>query len=257
LLRAIDSQFIIGSSYQYTFSQVTNGLLKRNSFYFNGLVDLSGFLAGLFTKESADNKKRIMNTAFNQYVKLEADFRYYRKLGLKSAWANRIITGYGIPYGNSRYLPYVKQFSIGGNNSLRAFRARTVGPGSYPLLATGSSFPDQTGDIKLEMNTEYRPHISGPLYGAVFLEAGNIWLANEDPFRPGAKFSKDFLKELAVGGGVGIRFDITLFVVRFDVGVPLREPWKSSPWLVNQIRLGEKEWRRDNIIYNLGIGYPF
>lgn len=257
LLRVIDSQFIIGSSYQYTLNQVTNGILKPNSFYFNGLVDLSGFLAGLFTKESADNKKRIMNSVFNQYVKLEADFRYYRRLGLKSAWANRIIAGYGIPYGNSRYLPYIKQFFVGGNNSLRAFRARTVGPGSYPLLASTESFPDQTGDIKLEFNTEYRPHISGPLYGAVFLDAGNIWLANEDPTRPGAKFSKNFLNELAIGGGVGIRFDITLFVIRFDVGIPLREPWQDSPWLLNQIRLGEKEWRRDNIIYNLGIGYPF
>lgn len=257
LRRVIDSQFIIGSSYQYTLNQITNGLLKRNSFFFNGLVDMSGFLAGLFTKEGADNKKRILNAAFNQYLKFEADFRYYRKLGLKSAWANRIITGYGIPYGNSDYLPYVKQFFIGGNNSLRAFRARTIGPGSYPLLALAESFPDQTGDIKLEMNTEYRPHISGPLYGALFIDAGNIWLANVDPARPGSAFSKDFLKELAIGGGAGIRFDITLFVIRFDVGIPLREPWKENPWLLNQIRLGQREWRRENIMYNLGIGYPF
>ena len=257
LRRVIDSQFVIGASYQYTLNQITNGLLKPNSFYFNGLVDVSGFLAGLFTKEGADNKKRIMNAAFNQYLKFEADFRYYRKLGLKSAWANRIIAGYGIPYGNSDYLPYVKQFFIGGNNSLRAFRARTIGPGSYPLLALSESFPDQTGDIKFEMNTEYRPHISGPLYGALFVDAGNIWLANEDPARPGAKFSKDFLKELAIGGGVGIRFDITLFVIRFDVGIPFKEPWKENPWLLNQIRLGQREWRRENIMYNLGIGYPF
>ena len=257
LLRSIDSQFIIGSTYQYTLNQITNGISKRNSFYFNGIIDLSGFLAGLITNEGADDQKRIMDAAFNQYVKLEADLRYYRKMGLKSAWANRIIMGYGIPYGNSKYLPYVKQFFIGGNNSLRAFRSRTVGPGTYPLLSTTESFPDQTGDIKLEINTEYRPHISGPLYGALFLEAGNIWLANEDPFRPGAKFSKDFLKELAVGAGAGIRFDITLFVIRFDIGIPLKEPWKENPWLLTQIELGEKEWRRENIMYNLAIGYPF
>lgn len=257
LLRIIDSQFVIGSTYQYTLNEIVNGLIKPNSFFFNGLVDLSGFLAGLLTKKGADDKKRIMNAAFNQYVKLEADFRYYRKLGLKSAWANRIITGYGIPYGNSQYLPYVKQFFIGGNNSLRAFRSRTIGPGTFPLLSTSGFFPDQTGDIKLEVNTEYRPHISGPLYGALFLEAGNIWLANEDPNRPGAKFSKDFLKELAMGGGVGIRFDITLFVIRFDIGIPIKQPWKENPWLLRQIRFGEKEWRRENIMYNLAIGYPF
>ena len=199
-----------------------------------------------------------MNAAFDQYIKLEADFRYYRKIGLKSAWANRIIAGFGRPYGNSRQLPYVKQFFIGGNNSIRAFRARTIGPGTYPLLATNNQFfPDQTGDMKLEINTEYRPHISGPLYGAFFIDAGNIWLANGDTSRPGAKFTKNFLNELAIGTGVGIRFDITLFVIRFDVGIPLKEPWKENPWLLNHIRLGQREWRRENLLYNLAIGYPF
>jgi outer membrane protein assembly factor BamA len=257
LRRVIDSQFIIGSTYQYTMNQITNGLLKPNSFYFNGLIDMSGFLAGLVTSRGANDQKRIMNAVFDQYIKLEADFRYYRKLGLKSAWANRIITGYGKPYGNSKYLPYVKQFFIGGNNSIRAFRSRTIGPGTYPLLSTNGSFADQTGDIKLEINTEFRPHISGPLYGAVFIDAGNIWLANEDPDRPGAKFTKNFLKELAIGTGVGIRFDITLFVIRFDIGIPIKEPWKENPWLLSQIRLGKAEWRRENIMYNLAIGYPF
>jgi outer membrane protein assembly factor BamA len=257
LLRVVDSQFIIGSTYQYNMNQATNGLLKTNSFYFNGLVDMSGFLAGLFTSKGADNQKRILGADFNQYIKLEADFRYYRKIGLKSAWANRIIAGYGKPYGNSQQLPYVKQFFIGGNNSIRAFRARTIGPGTYPLLAQTDAFPDQTGDMKLEINTEFRPHISGPVYGAIFLDAGNIWLSNDDPSRPGAKFTKNFLKELAIGTGVGLRFDITLFVIRFDVGIPLKEPWKENPWLLNQIRLGKREWRRENIVYNLGIGYPF
>jgi outer membrane protein insertion porin family len=258
LLRIVDSQFIVGSTYQYNLNQITNGLLKPNSFYFNGLVDMSGFLAGLFTQKDATGQKRIMNAAFDQYIKLEADLRYYRKIGLKSAWANRIIAGFGRPYGNSRQLPYVKQFFVGGNNSIRAFRARTIGPGTYPLLSTnGDFFPDQTGDMKLEINTEYRPHISGPLYGAFFIDAGNIWLANEDPSRPGAKFTKNFLNELAIGTGVGIRFDITLFVIRFDVGIPLKEPWKENPWLLSQIRLGKREWRRENLLYNLAIGYPF
>jgi outer membrane protein insertion porin family len=257
LLRIVDSQFIVGSTYQYNLNQITNGLLKPNSFYFNGLVDMSGFLAGLFTQKDETGQKRIMNATFDQYIKLEADFRYYRKLGLKSAWANRIIAGFGRPYGNSRQLPYVKQFFIGGNNSIRAFRARTVGPGTYPLLSNNKFFPDQTGDMKLELNTEYRPHISGPLYGAFFIDAGNIWLANGDTSRPGAKFTKNFLNELAIGTGVGLRFDITLFVIRFDVGIPIKEPWKENPWLLKQIRLGQREWRRENLMYNLAIGYPF
>jgi outer membrane protein assembly factor BamA len=111
--------------------------------------------------------------------------------------------------------------------------------------------------MKLELNTEFRPHISGPLYGAVFIDAGNIWLANEDPARPGAKFSKNFLNELGMGGGVGIRFDIVLFVIRLDVAVPFRKPWEQNPWVMNQINLRNTDWRRQNIIYNLAIGYPF
>ncbi|HVG15609.1 MAG TPA: BamA/TamA family outer membrane protein, partial [Chitinophagaceae bacterium] len=259
LNRIVDSQFILGSTYQYTLNQLATGLQKINAFFFNGLVDVSGNVAGLLTGANASNSepKRIMKAVFDQYIKLEADGRYYRRIGLKSSWANRIIVGYGLPYGNSDQLPYIKQFFIGGNNSIRAFRSRTIGPGSYPLLATSTSFPDQTGDIKLEINTEFRPHISGPLYGAVFLDAGNIWLKNEDPSRPGASFSKDFIKELAIGTGAGIRLDITMFVIRLDLGIPIRKPWVENPWLLNQIRLGQKEWRRENIVYNLAIGYHF
>ncbi|MEJ7914262.1 MAG: BamA/TamA family outer membrane protein, partial [Chitinophagaceae bacterium] len=207
LKRVIDSQFIIGSTYQFNYNELATGIQKRNSFYLNGLVDLSGNIAGLITgsKGSADNPKRLFNAAFDQYIKLEVDGRYYRKIGLKSALANRLIIGYGNPYGNSTQIPYIKQFFVGGNNSLRAFRSRAVGPGTFKQAPGSSFFADQTGDLKLEFNTEYRPHISGPLYGAVFLDAGNIWLKNEDPSRPGSKFTKDFFKQLAVGAGAGIR----------------------------------------------------
>lgn len=255
----IDSQFVIGTTYQYTLNQIVNGITKPNSFFFQGLIDLSGNVAGLLAgRSSPDNPKRIMNAAFDQYIKLEADFRYYRKIGTKSAWANKINIGFGQPYGNSQRLPYIKQFFVGGNNSIRAFRSRSIGPGTYPLLSTTDDFfPDQTGDLKIDLSTEYRPHISGPLYGAVFIDAGNIWLAREDSTRPGAKFSKNFLKELAIGAGIGIRLDIVLFVIRFDVGVPIHKPWEQSPWAWQQIRLGNKLLRRDNIMYNLAIGYPF
>lgn len=254
----IDSQFVIGSTYQYTLNQNVNGQQKLNSFYFNGLVDLSGNIAGLLAgKGTPENPKRLLNAPFDQYIKLEVDGRYYRRIGLKSSWVNRINIGFGQPYGNSKQLPYIKQFFVGGNNSIRAFRSRSVGPGTYPLLANNGFFPDQTGDIKLEMNTEFRPHISGPLYGAIFLDAGNIWLAKEDPSRPGAKFTSKFLDQLAIGTGAGIRLDIVLFVIRFDIGVPLRRPWEEDPWALNQIKLQSREWRKNNLMYNLAIGYPF
>ncbi len=258
LERIIDSQFILGSTYQYNYNQAATGVQKINSFYFNGLADLSGNIAGLITGANVQNgdKKRLFNAPFDQYIKLEVDGRYYRRFGLKSSWANRLVIGYGNPWGNSVQLPYIKQFFVGGNNSIRAFRSRSIGPGSFPLLSPNSEFfPDQTGDIKLEMNTEYRPHISGPLYGAVFIDAGNIWLKNEDPNRPGAKFSKDFLKQLAVGGGVGVRLDIVLFVIRLDVAIPLHEPWKEHPWVIS--RPDSRLINRESIMFNLGIGYPF
>jgi outer membrane protein assembly factor BamA len=260
LQRIIDSQFIVGSTYQFNYNEIVTGIQKPNSFYFNGLVDLSGNVAGLIMakKAGAANKKTLLNAPFDQYIKLEVDGRYYRKLGLKSAWANRLIVGYGNPYGNSEQIPYIKQFVVGGNNSLRAFRSRSVGPGTFKEVNNDDNFfSDQAGDLKLEINTEFRPHINGPLYGAVFIDAGNIWLKNEDPNRPGSKFTKDFINQLAIGGGVGIRLDIVLFVIRLDVGIPLRKPWEQNPWVINQINLGNKDYRKENIIYNIAIGYPF
>jgi outer membrane protein insertion porin family len=258
LRHVTDTQFILGSNYQFTLDQQALDIQKINSFYFNGLADASGNLAGLFVSPTKTTDKRLFGVPFSQYLKFEADGRYYRKIGIGSTWANRIDFGYGLPYGNSTQLPYIKQFFTGGNNSIRAFRSRTVGPGTYHALPTQNGYiPDQTGDIKLEFNTEYRPQLSGPLYGAIFIDAGNIWLKNPDPNKPGAEFTKDFLKQLAVGTGVGLRLDIQLFVIRFDVAFPIRKPWLSNPWVMNQIRLGNAAWRKENVIYNLAIGYPF
>jgi outer membrane protein assembly factor BamA len=263
LERAIEQQFILGTNFQYTYNQLANGLQPRNAFYFNGLVDLSGNIAGLITQP--DIKKgdtaKIANAPFSQYIKFELDGRYYRNLGLKSTWANRIDIGIGYPYGNSVQIPYVKQFFVGGNNSLRGFRSRAVGPGKYHFVGTNNNtiIPDQTGDIKLEMNTELRPHIGGPLYGALFVDAGNIWLASDTIYthKPGSKFTSKFLSDLAVDVGVGVRLDITIFVIRLDVGFPIRKPWEDNPWVINQIRFKDATWRRENIVYNLAIGYPF
>ncbi len=261
LKRIVDSQFILGTTFQYNFNELATGVQKINSFYFNGLVDLSGNIAGLLTGADAQNgnPKRIFNARFNQYIKLETDARYYRRIGLNSTWANRVIIGFGHPYGNSDQLPYIKQFFSGGNNSIRAFRSRSLlGSYLFPGDTTNRGFlPDQTGDMKVEFNTEFRPKISGPLYGALFLDAGNTWLKNPDPDRPGAEFKGNFLKDLAIGAGVGIRLDIVLFVIRLDAAFPLRKPWESNPWVLKQIDFTQKEYRRENIVFNLAIGYPF
>lgn len=258
--KAVEKQFILGTTYNFNY----NGIVEpfATGFYFNGLVDLSGNVAGLVSGADVKNDKPkfIAGAQFSQYVKFETDFRYYLNIKPNAVvLANRIIIGMGIPYGNSRELPFIKQFFIGGNNSIRAFRSRSIGPGTYLPFPPTDVLPDQSGDIKLEMNTELRARLTGILHGALFVDAGNIWLFHDNPNKPGAKFEKDFISELAVGAGVGLRFDINFLVIRLDVAFPLRKPYLTpgNRWVIRQIDLLDPGWRKSNLVYNLGIGYPF
>ncbi|RXF71298.1 BamA/TamA family outer membrane protein [Arcticibacter tournemirensis] len=258
---AIDKQFTFGPTYNFNYTN-THKTYKTNTFYFNGNLDLSGNIVGLISGANREKEKELFGTAYSQYIRTELDFRYYRKLGLNSQWANRVIFGYGYAYGNSRSLPFTKQFFIGGTNSVRAFRARSLGPGRYRDENLGNDnilAADQSGDIKLEMNSEFRPKLFSIVRGALFVDAGNVWLLNSDPNRPGAKFTKNFMKELAVGTGAGIRVDASILVVRLDVAFPIRKPWlpEGEQWVIDDISFGSKAWRKDNLVYNLAIGYPF
>ena len=260
LQRVVDKQLIFGPAYSFTY---TNTMLpKKNTFYYKGSVDIAGTIAGLVTgaDAKADKQKEFFNIPFSQYAKMEHDFRYYRKVNSKSSIATRAILGIGLPYGNSIYMPYTKQFFVGGSNSIRAFRARTLGPGSYdPRTQNATFFFDQSGDIKLELNAEYRANIYKFLNVAAFADAGNVWLVNEDPTRPGGKFSKEFTKEIAVGAGVGLRLDFSILILRLDLAMPLRIPYgeESERWTLDRINFGSGAWRKDNLILNIAIGYPF
>lgn len=258
--KAVERQFILGSVYNYNYSQIQDNIFKTG-FYFNGNVDLSGNIAGLLTGANVKNgrPKNILDAQFSQYVRTETDFRYYLKLGKTKVLANRIIIGAALPYGNSTALPFVKQFFAGGNNSVRAFRSRALGPGTYKQPDGNTFLADQSGDLKLELNSEFRAKLFSVIHGALFVDAGNIWLYNEDPDKPGGKFSSKFLNELAVGAGAGIRVDISFLVLRLDVAFPLRKPYlpDGQRWVTNQINFGSGTWRKENLIFNLGIGYPF
>ncbi len=271
LKHAIDTQFIVGSNYSYTFDPLANQP-QGTGLYFNGITDLSGNVAGLFAKPSgADQKKRILGAPISQYVKLQSDLRYYYSLSKTLRLANRVILGFSYPYGNSTQLPFIKQFFIGGNNSIRAFRSRSVGPGIYrePNADSVNFFPDESGDIKLEMNTELRLKVNDIIEGAVFVDAGNIWLYNKDTttvagmpgtlLRPGVQFTKDFFSQLAVGTGIGLRINLQILLLRIDIGIPLRKPYlpPGQRWVFNQIDFTNREWRQQNIVLNLAIGYPF
>lgn len=261
LQKVIDKQLIFGPTYSFTFTN-TAQKRKKHTFYYKGSLDVAGTIAGLATGADAKTKEpeEILGVAFSQFVKTEQDFRYYLRLNDNSQLANRIIIGVGVPYGNSTELPFIRQFFIGGTNSLRAFRARSIGPGTYRPDTDASSFlPDQSGDIKLEMNTEYRAKLFSVVHGALFVDAGNIWLWNKNEDKEGSQFTSKFYEQLAVGTGAGLRFDLSFLVLRLDLAFPLRKPWlpEGERWVIDDIDFGSKYWRRENLVFNLAIGYPF
>jgi outer membrane protein insertion porin family len=257
LRRAIERQFIIGPIYNFNYNSQAKPNRRPNNYYFNGNVDLSGNLLGLFTSANINKGKQveIFKVPFAQYLRFEADFRHYLTINKNSMLASRITGGVGFAYGNSITMPFIKEFFAGGTNDIRAFRSRSLGPGKYfagdpnrtPLL------PDQPGDVKLEMNVEYRAKLSALIHWALFVDAGNVWTLKTDTSRPGSVFTHSFLNDVAVGVGTGLRFDLSILVLRVDVAVPVRYPWlpDGSKWVFN------KATDISNLVLNLAIGYPF
>jgi outer membrane protein assembly factor BamA len=261
LKHIIEKQLIFGPTYYYTYTTEMNQR-KKNTFYYKGGIDLSGNIAGLVT--GANIKKgdtvKIFDIPFSQFAKIQNEFKHTYKFNKTSLLKSRIIVDAAFAYGNSDEIPFIKQFFIGGTNSLRAFRSRSLGPGSYDGSNENSEFiPDQSGDVKLEFNTEYRTDIYRFIKGALFIDAGNIWLINKDIDKPGSQFTKHFMKEIAVGVGAGLRFDFSFLVLRTDLAFPIRKPFlpDGQRWVIDEVNFGSGSWRRDNLLFNLAIGYPF
>jgi len=259
LLRTtLENQFIIGSNYNFTYTNQMEDNRRNNTYFFGG-IETGGNVWGAFVPKDNEGKRSLFNVPLSQFVRLEADLRDYYKINRNVIWANRLNLGYGYAYGNSTSLPFVRQFFAGGSNDIRAFPARTLGPGTYKV-PDDAIFADQGGDIKLMLNSELRFKIVSILYGALFADAGNVWLRKEDPLRPGSEFKlKNALNELAVGTGAGVRVDATIFVIRLDVAFPVRKPYlpEGQHWVFDDIAFGNKDWRKQNLIFNIGIGYPF
>ncbi|HRP88550.1 MAG TPA: BamA/TamA family outer membrane protein [Edaphocola sp.] len=252
---------IIGPTYQFSYNSFINKN-SANKFLFDGLMDLSGNLTGLVQGASLNEPaKKILGAQYAQYVKLQTDFRFHKSISPKIDWANRLFLGMGYPYGNSSRMPNIKQYFVGGASSLRGFRSRLLGPGSFPYdAAIQSKYLELLGDIKLEANTEIRfPLYSTWFKGAVFMDAGNIWLWRADTAMPKANFTKNFYKDIALNTGIGFRFDFSIIVLRADFGIPLRNPGlpEGKQWVIQQFDPTSKAWRKQNLIFNLAIGYPF
>ena len=162
------------------------------------------------------------------------------------------MAGIAYSYGNSTVVPYSDQFYVGGANSVRALTIRTVGPGRFVSRERKYSYMDQTGDLKLEGNIELRFPMFGSLSGALFADAGNVWLIRSDETRPGGSFHlPDFAQDLALGTGVGIRYDLDFIVVRLDLGVALHDPASQHSGYFDTGRLS------DRFALHFAIGYPF
>ncbi len=251
---------IIGPTYEFTYnSQI--GPPRMNSFYFDGLIDLSGNILGL--AEKADYKthpQTILGQTYAQYLKFQPDFRYYLRFSPGTSIATRLFFGIGVPYGNSSQLPNIKEFWAGGNSDLRGFPSRLVGPGTFNYLANfNTQYLETLGDLKGEFNIELRQNIYKFLNAAIFYDAGNIWLYHDNPEYPGGKFTSSFYKEIAADVGIGLRFDIKILLLRLDLGMPVREAYlpENDRWVFNKINFGDSAWRRQNLVFNIGIGYPF
>ena len=258
ILLNVYSEAILGSYFSYTYNNAQGR--QKNKLYFSASIDLSGNIAGLVTGAKHYRQKTIFNTPFAQYVKTDFDLHYTRTLPNKWDWANRVQLGIGIPYSNSALLPFSKQYIIGGASSIRGFRVRNLGPGTYKPTADDQRFFQIIGgDYKFLVNSEIRIPITSNLSTAVFLDAGNIWTKDTLLFGPAGKLSKNWYKELAVATGFGLRYDAKVLVIRADLGTPLRKPYlpEMQRWVFKQINFGSGAWRRENLILNIALGLPF
>ena len=250
-------QFIPSMSYTYTFDRAATYRNPNRLFWQTSITQAGNIISGIqYLAGKRGEGREILGNRYSQFLKLTSEIIKYRQVSENSQVAMRLMGGIGYAYGNSRVMPYSEQFYIGGANSIRAFQIRSIGPGSYhPEKRSVTAYLDQTGDIKLEGNIGYRFKIAGRLNGAVFVDAGNVWLLRKEKERPGGEFRlKDLWREIALGTGFGLRYDITYIVIRADLGVALHAPYNTGKPGYFNIRNYDF---RDGLVLNLAIGYPF
>ncbi len=272
--RSFDTQLLTGFLFR-DFTYIYSQPLGRTggAWFFQGALDMSGFevwaVNKLYNKIAGENKVfDIAGVEFSQYFRADIDVRRYWKPHEKRTFVLRINSGIVVPFGSSSEAPYVKQFYVGGPQSIRGWYARGIGPGSYlddaTLLKRNRNLFYQTGDFKLEWNAEYRLHLLRPfnlfdLNAALFVDGGNVWTLTDesdpDGGRPGAKLEfNNLLNDMAVGGGIGIRMDYTYFIIRLDLGTLLRNNYSTNGthWV------DFSNWNfKDRVAWHFGLGYPF
>ena len=254
---SLRNQFIPAMEYTYTFDNSAGGRRRRPIWWQTTLTSAGNVTSLIYRalgQPFSEEGKELLSVPFAQFLKVNTELRYNHRIDRNNSLAARAAVGVIWSYGNATTAPYTEQFYVGGANSVRAFAARNIGPGGYPADDNDTySFINHVGDIRFEANLEYRFRIISDLHGAVFLDAGNVWLMRRDPSRPGGEFRlKDFPKQIALGTGVGIRYDLDFLVFRLDWGIALHEPYdtgKSGYYNVRKFM--------DGTALHFAIGYPF
>ncbi|WP_397363684.1 BamA/TamA family outer membrane protein [Olleya sp. R77988] len=249
--RLTEDNLIFATNFSYVKDRRDN-LADEDFSIFKARVELAGNLFSLTSRvlgleKNADDKQELFNVAFSQYIKTELDYIKHWRLGYKNVLAVRTFFGIAIPYGNSTNIPFSKSFFAGGANDNRAWSAYNLGPGS---LETTNEFNE--ANLKIALSAEQRFNLFGPLNGAIFIDAGNIWNVLDDIEDEEATFSGiKSLKDIAVGSGFGIRYDFNFFVLRGDIGFKTYDPSYSdgNRWF--------NDYNFSNAVYNIGINYPF
>ncbi len=284
-VRTNDRQFVnFGSQYTYTYNNIRLNTLS-NFIYLRVSADLSGNTLGLLSKSlnlkiDPNGFRTVFGLAYLQYAKTEFDIRWYKHFGGDRQLVARINPGIGVPYGNSSTLPIEKNFFAGGTSGIRAWQARTLGPGNYnrevldPDTRKNLRNLDQLGEIKFEANIEYRFKLINNLFGAkvkgaAFTDFGNIWRIKPVADNPGGEFKANQLfSQIAIGAGAGLRFDMDYFIFRFDAAVKLKDPQFTGKdqWVIKNFF--NKEFKQIYATtnfpdvyrfmqFNFGIGMPF
>ena len=263
LLRySYEDLFIVRLGYTYTYNSAgvsTQQTAKKSSYSIRFNIEESGNLiyglSKLIHKKPLDGESyRVGNISFAQYVKLDFDFAKNIMIDDRNALVFHIGTGVAVPYGNSKSLPFEKLYFSGGANSVRGWSVRSLGPGGYRGASGSLDYVNHTGDIKLDMNVEYRTHLFWKLNGAAFIDAGNVWTLKDRYSDSTGQFSfKRFYKEVAVSYGLGIRFDLDFLILRFDGGMKAINPMETG---VDRYPLIKPDFSRD-FAFHFAVGYPF
>ena len=247
--------FIMDARYDFVYSTQSFNA-KKDFTYFSFSVESAGNLlhaVSKLTNARVDSAGiyQIFDIPFSQYVRLNFDWKHYFYFSARNNLVLRCAAGIGLPYTNSISMPYEKSFYGGGPSNIRAWRIRTLGPGGF-VNTTGSTL-ERVGDISLTFNIEDRFKLFSIFEGAIFADAGNVWLLRESSEFPDGEFKFDkFLSQIALGAGLGLRANISILTLRLDFAIPIYDPGSTSD---NHWTISKFQW--SNIVTNFGIDYPF